>query len=336
MSSQEASLIRASVDYHADGRQTGVLRLPYSHDRSAYGSIPIPVMVLKNGAGPTVLLTGGNHGDEFEGPVALMDLVRDIDLENVRGRIIVVPALNFPACLAGSRTSPIDGGNLNRSFPGKRDGTPTQILAHYIDTVLFALADYAFDCHSGGASLDYLPILFASRPADPEKKAVQDGLVEAFGAPLMMYVNGFEEDRMMSAAAAKRNVLLLFGEFGGGASANASGVEIVKHGVRRFLDRLGVAKFPALEAPAISRKLRFASEELYLFAPRDGLFVRSFELGDQVRAGDVAGRLYDLNAPWLEPECIRFRSAGLAVCLRTFAKVAAGDCLGHLAVDASA
>lgn len=72
----DTSLITATVDFARDGLQTGVLRLPHSHDRSAYGHVPIPIMVAKRGQGPTLLLTGANHGDEYEGPVALMHLMR--------------------------------------------------------------------------------------------------------------------------------------------------------------------------------------------------------------------------------------------------------------------
>ena len=70
-----------------------------------------------------VLLTGGVHGDEYEGPIALAKLIRALDLSKLSGRLIVVPAVNYPAFLAGTRTSPIDGVNLNRTFPGRRDGT---------------------------------------------------------------------------------------------------------------------------------------------------------------------------------------------------------------------
>ena len=54
-----------------DGVQHGILRLPYSRDDSAWGSVMIPICVIRNGKGPTALLTGGNHGDEYEGPLAL-------------------------------------------------------------------------------------------------------------------------------------------------------------------------------------------------------------------------------------------------------------------------
>ena len=85
------SPISPTVDYERDGIQHGFLKLPYSHDESAWGSMMIPITVAKNGEGPTVLLTGGNHGDEFEGPVALFDLANNIDADRVSGRVIIVP-----------------------------------------------------------------------------------------------------------------------------------------------------------------------------------------------------------------------------------------------------
>lgn len=66
-----ASRIVTDIDFAKPGVQTGTLQIPYSHDRDAYGHVPVPLMVAANGAGPTVLLTGANHGDEVEGSVAL-------------------------------------------------------------------------------------------------------------------------------------------------------------------------------------------------------------------------------------------------------------------------
>ncbi|RVD12886.1 succinylglutamate desuccinylase/aspartoacylase family protein, partial [Mesorhizobium sp. M4B.F.Ca.ET.017.02.2.1] len=111
------SPIAPTVDFDKDGVQHGFLRLPYSRDDSAWGSVMIPVCVIRNGNGPTALLTGGNHGDEYEGPLALYDLARTLDPREVTGTVIIVPAMNYPAFRAGTRTSPIDKGNLNRSFP---------------------------------------------------------------------------------------------------------------------------------------------------------------------------------------------------------------------------
>ena len=75
------SPIAPTVDFSVEGVQHGFLRLPYSRDDSAWGSVMIPLTVIKNGDGPTALLTGGNHGDEYEGPIALFDLARSLELE---------------------------------------------------------------------------------------------------------------------------------------------------------------------------------------------------------------------------------------------------------------
>src|SRR5215469_9401854 len=109
------SRVWTDVDFERDGRQVGWLYLPHSVTRSAYGHLTTPVAVLKNGnAGPTVLLMGGNHGDEYEGQIALARLIRTLDTARLSGRLILLPMANAPAARAGLRVSPYDGGNLNR------------------------------------------------------------------------------------------------------------------------------------------------------------------------------------------------------------------------------
>src|SRR5436190_881699 len=128
--------IMPSVDFTRNGIQHGFLRLPHSDDASAWGSVMIPVTVAKNGDGATALLTGGNHGDEYEGVVALFDLARTLSIDDIAGRIIIVPAMNYPAFRMATRTSPIDRLNLNRSFPGRPDGTVTEKIADYFTRYL--------------------------------------------------------------------------------------------------------------------------------------------------------------------------------------------------------
>ena len=84
--------LNAEIDFNRNGKQHGFIRLPYSVHRSAYGWIPIPVACVKNGAGPRILLVAGNHGDEYEGQVALGKLIRDLEPDEVSGRIIILPS----------------------------------------------------------------------------------------------------------------------------------------------------------------------------------------------------------------------------------------------------
>src|SRR5918995_5155490 len=136
------SPIVPTVDFNQDGVQHGFLRLPYSRDDSAWGAVMIPITVIRNGEGPTALLTGANHGDEYEGPIALLKLANDLKPSQVSGRIMIVPAMNYPAFRAARRTSPIDAGNLNRIFPGRSDGNVTEKIADYFQRFLLPQADF--------------------------------------------------------------------------------------------------------------------------------------------------------------------------------------------------
>jgi hypothetical protein len=145
----KAAAADAAIAVASAAKQHGFIRLPYSVHRSAYGWIPIPVASIKNGKGPRILLMAGNHGDEYEGQVALGKLIRSLDPAEVRGPIIILPSANFPAAMAGMRTSPLDEGNLNRSFPGDPYGGPTAQIADYIESVLLPQCDFVVDFHSG-------------------------------------------------------------------------------------------------------------------------------------------------------------------------------------------
>ena len=148
--------IFTTIDYDKEGKQMGTLDVPQSTNTSGWRTQYIPITVVKNGHGPTALLFGGNHGDEYEGPVALLKLARALQPEQVQGRVIIVPMLNRPALEAGTRLSPIDGKNMNRAFPGERNGSITSVIAHYVTHALFPLADLVVDIHSGGRSAHML------------------------------------------------------------------------------------------------------------------------------------------------------------------------------------
>ncbi|MCP1576600.1 succinylglutamate desuccinylase/aspartoacylase family protein [Herbaspirillum rubrisubalbicans] len=331
---KQASLITTDIDFQRQGFQRGTLRVPYSHDKSGYGAIMIPIALLSQGEGPTVLLTGGNHGDEYEGPIALMKLMQRLPEMQIRGRLIVIPALNFPAFLNGSRTSPIDKGNLNRVFPGQRNGTPTEMIAHYLNQELFPLADFVFDIHAGGASTNYLPTLMVTPPEDPARRDRYKTFVDAFAAPNVMIMDLLGEDRTYGAAMQKHKGFFFCGEFGGYASCNVDGLDVVESGLERLLHALDVTAEPGPAMPVThSRLLKVEGEEHYVFAPLPGIFEPAFKLGDKVSAGQLAGRIFNPHAPWDVPVTLYFKGSGIVICVRTFAGVDSGDCLVHLASD---
>lgn len=330
MTSQR-SLISATVDWDNDGYQTGVLMLPYSHDTSAYGRIPIPVAVLKQGKGPTVLMTGGNHGDELEGPIALMKIMQEMEHWEINGRIIVIPGLNFPAFQKGTRTSPLDKGNLNRMFPGKRNGSLTEMIAHYVDTELFPISDVILDMHAGGASFNHAPVLLAALPEDPAQHNDYLKLVNAFNAPTTMIMDLLGEDRTYGAAAERHSKLFLCGEFGGGASCDPDNLQIVEAGLRRVLQALGVIGHAPVPEQSETRLMKVKGAGHYLFSRGRGVFEPCFKLGDRVQVGQLAGRLFNIDAPWETAIEHYFSQEGEIMVTRTFSHVVAGDCLAVIA-----
>jgi N2-acetyl-L-2,4-diaminobutanoate deacetylase len=285
------SPISASVDFDRDGVQHGFLRLPHSRDDSAWGAIMIPVSVIKRGEGPTALLTGANHGDEYEGPVALFGLANELPAEQVSGRVIIVPAMNFPAFRAGTRTSPIDRGNLNRLFPGRPDGTVTEKIADYFQRHLLPLADYVLDLHSGGKTLQFVPFAAAHLLPDKAQQAKCVAAMQAFNAPYGMMLLEIDSVGMYDTAAEEMGKVFVSTELGGGGSASAATVEIARRGVRNLLVHAGILR--GVLDRRVSAQLDMPSGDCYVACESAGLLEMCVDLGQPVCAGQTVARVHD-------------------------------------------
>ncbi|ASY71427.1 deacylase [Sinorhizobium fredii USDA 205] len=324
------SPISATVDFEADGVQHGFLRLPYSRNDSAWGSVMIPITVVKNGEGPTALLTGGNHGDEYEGPIALFDLALKLDPAEVRGRVIIVPAMNYPAFLAGTRTSPIDKGNMNRSFPGKPDGTVTEKIADYFLRVLLPLADIVLDFHSGGRTLDFLPFCAAHILPDKAQEAKAFEFVRAFGAPYSMKMLEIDAVGMYDTAAEEMGKIFITTELGGGGSATALTAAIAKRGVENVLRHAGIIAGEIEAQP--TEWLDMPSGDCFAFAEDGGLVEFLVDLGETVEQDAVIARILPVGRTGAKPFEVRARMKGLLAARHYPGLIKAGDCCAVLAV----
>jgi predicted deacylase len=326
----------SEVDFDADGTQRGFIRLFHSVHRSAYGYIPIPIVVLRNGAGPTALFISGTHGDEYEGQVALCHLARSLRAQDIQGRVILLPAANLPAAVAGLRTSPIDDGNLNRLFPGDAQGGVTDQIAYYIEHELVARADVVVDLHSGGSSLHYVPsALMMQDDVNPARQAQLVALLKAFGSPIS-YVGhaqpGQGGGRTTSAAAMRAGKLALGSELGGSGTVTAAGVEVAERGLRNVLAHIGILP-PDFARPRETRILDVRGPDYFAYAPGTGLFEPLAEPGDSVVAGQPAARIHTPETPWAEPALVHFARDGFVLCKRVPGRVVRGDCLFHLGTD---
>lgn len=329
MPATRPSPIAATVDFDADGVQHGHLRLPHSSDVSAWGAVMIPIAVIKNGDGPTALLTGANHGDEYEGPIALFALARELEAREVSGRVIIVPAMNAPAFRAAKRTSPIDGGNMNRAFPGRADGTATEKIADYFQRRLLPMADFVLDLHAGGKTLDFVPLAASHLLADKDQQARCIAAREAFNAPYAATLVEIDDVGMYDTAAEALGKVFVTTEIGGGGSATKRSAAIAARGARNFLIHAGILRGAPEIAP--STRIDMTSDDCFTFAEHAGLIAFAVDLGEPLRRGQEIARVHPLDRTGLEPAIYRARIDGILAARHFPGLIALGDCLAVVA-----
>ena len=318
--------MRCSIDLDCPGKREGFVQLNHSDDRHAYGVIPIPIgVVVADNDGPTVLLTAGNHGDEYEGIVILQRLFRDLDPSRICGRIIIMPSLNLPAVRAYQRTSPLDGANMNRSFGVQDISGPTQEIAQFAEEQLIAQSDYAIDLHSGGKMCEFFPCGYIY--AGGERKRLQNKINAAhqFGAKYTVVVEGGHGS--LSAAGERAGIIMLSAELGGGRIRREN-IEIGYQGTLNALAGWGLMNHTPEKTKTIF--LWSGSAPSSVMSPVGGVFEPLTDVGQQITVGDTVGRIYPLDALDQSLVTVDAQSDGIIIGQRTQACVQRGDFLLHL------
>ncbi len=165
---------------------------PLNVSRRADGSdIFVPLMVV-NGRenGPVLNISGGCHGDEYEGMEAVRRAYANCDPDALKGAVIGVPVLNYAAFEAGQRVSAYDLANLNRNFPGIENGFYTQRLAHVYFNQVIRKADYIIDLHGGGNIMALAPMAIYRDIGGAEVAKRAENLVRASGIKLIWKGSG--------------------------------------------------------------------------------------------------------------------------------------------------
>jgi len=325
------SPISSTVDFEKDGIQHGFLKLPHSHDASAWGSIMIPITVVKNGEGPTVLFTGGNHGDEYEGPIGLFELANEINPSDVSGRIIIIPGMNFPAFKAGTRVSPIDHGNMNRVFPGDPRGTITQKIADYFQRILLPMADYVVDIHSGGKTLDFVPFCAAHVLDDKHQQERCVAAMKAFNAPYSIMLLEVDATGMYDTAAEEMGKVFISTELGGGGSSTPATVNVVKKGISNLLKHAGVIQGEIAQAETVN--LDMPDHRCFVSSETSGLLDICVELGEVVTEGQLIARVYDIERTGSLAKEYHSSMDGIFTARHYPGLIGTGDIVGVIAVS---
>jgi predicted deacylase len=316
--------VSCTIDLAAPGKQIGRLQFPKINDTAGWGYSFVPIATIANGDGPTVLVSGGNHGNEYEGQIAALRLVNELEPEQVRGRIIVVPIISTEASQANTRVWP-SGANFNRSFPGRPEGPPNEQLADYFTRVLFPAADVVIDMHSGGNAMWFVPCSHMHVVDDPaQRKAMLAGMLAWNSDFHFLYVD-VNGTGLLPVEAEQQGKIVITTELGGGGRVPAPIHQLSWSGLTNVLRHVGVLEGEVVKRETPGTILDGRDPTNYVIADESGLWEGLLEPGAEVKTGDPVGRLWFPDRIDRAPAILRAPLDGVLAVVRAIPVTEAGD-----------
>lgn len=283
--SKQQFALAAPIFEHGSTRDTGSGQVVY-----------VPALLVRGRRdGPTLLVSGGVHGDEYEGPEAIRRLFRRLDPSSFAGMFIGLPQVNVMAYEAGSRHTPrhIDGINMARCFPGDPKGQPTERLAHHLWPIVTS-ANLLVDFHSGGTFFNFTPVA-GYYDVDSDQSKLAERVAAGFGLPVLWLIASVPGT--LSWEAAQARIPTVSCEYAGEARLSNEGVEAYVKGIENTMAMLGMTpQAPASATAQEPTKLR----SHWQTSSRAGLFYPTVSLLQQVNTGQVVGHIYDEYGELLE------------------------------------
>jgi predicted deacylase len=282
-------------------------------------------------SGPHVLLAVGVHGDEYEPILTALELIQELPELLIAGCVTIVPIVNVTAYRVGSRYGE-DNLDLARICPGKPDGSVSERNAFEI-SALIQESDYLIDMHTGGPAHYIYPMAGFTLHPSPEILDKQRELALAYNMPVIWGTDHRPNGRTLSVAR-DANIPAIYLEYGGGSGIRHEVVKTYKQGFINVLKSLDMVQGPP---KIISREERFWVEDSRpdsgyfqgkMPAPCDGIFVSEKTPGDQIKKGELFGKIID---PFTDnPTSILADMEGMVLSVRISVHVKKGDALGSI------
>jgi predicted deacylase len=255
----------------------------------------IPVTIIRGaGPGPTLALIGGNHGYEYPPILALQKLRTLIDPAKLKGSIIMVHVANMPSFLG--RTvyfSPVDGKNLNRVYPGRKDGTVSERIAYAITTEVIENADYVLDLHCGDGNESLRPYVYQTVTGNQKMDEAMARMALAFGIDHIVVDRNRPTDPARSlycsTTAITRGKPAMTVESGFLGTSNPESIERIIFGVQGVLRELMMLD----EGPAPLTQAVYLDPAEVVTSPETGILYEHVERGQMVNKGAVLAHITD-------------------------------------------
>lgn len=255
------------------------------------------------------------HGNEINGIQLVQQFIHSLEINKLKGTIIIIPVLNVTGFKAERRKVQYDDKDLNRSFPGRAKGSPTSRIAYYVMKEVISKCDFGIDCHDSGSENILLP---HSRIHVSKSGACEEGCTldmgSIFGTELIMKRRG-KPGMMAMAANKKHSTPVLTVEIGGGMKLWPGFLQEGVRGIKNTLIHNNM-----LPGQIILPRRQFVLDyrENYK-APSEGILRLRVNLGDAVEKGSI---LAEIHNPLEESyKYIKAREHGIVLSIKHQAKV---------------
>ena len=276
-----------------------ILRVETSTDENGEPVQQSLLVIRGNKDGPIMLLTGGVHGDEFEGPQTIMNLFHEIEPEKLSGSLVGLVIANEPAYEDANRCNSIDGKNLARVFPGDPKGSVTEQIAYWMGEILISKADYYIDFHSSGSDSEMPQMCgYLKCYSTCDKLTCQD-MAEAFRAKVTWAHPDFAEGRTLSYAYA-HGIPAIYTECPSTRCVSKNDLEVYQRGALNVMKLIGMMQ-GKLEGSRSKYYLKGNGDtDKCVSATTDGFFQPDKNLLDLVKKGERLGTIISLSGELLE------------------------------------
>lgn len=239
--------------------------------------------------GPRVAVVIGTHGGETFVSELFRVFLSNLVAGEVSGTLMVVPTANLTAVGADSTTTPSDSMNLNRAFPGRPNGSHTEMIAHAISTSILPHADWVFDYHCPSFKVRANRYTYTVDASTDYGKSIHE-LAIASGAPVL-YLGARVPGSLMEHCKSLQ-IPTFVPEVGGSPVLDASYMAI---GLKELTNALRYLKVLPGEVERSGPQMLFTHSE-HIRPRHGGLFVSEFSLDDlhaSVEGQPILGRVYD-------------------------------------------
>lgn len=252
----------------------------------------VPAYVIRGKeTGPALVITAGIHCAEYPGIAAALRVAQETDPAELRGNLIVVPLVNTPGFYERSMyTNPRDGKNINRTFPGKADGTPAERVTHFLTTELIKGADAYIDLHGGDLIEALIPFTLYQRTGKDALDKQSEAIAAAFDLDFILAAGADAVPGASHTAAAAMGIPAVIAEVGQQGIFESASVERHVRGIRNAMIRLKMVEGQEVLYANPRRLERFE----WLRAKAEGLYYPSVGAGQNVEKGQAIGEVRDL------------------------------------------